>query len=491
MPFSEQAQQYHDYYNQWDQLGQDQFDPTLADLVTVARQGAVDHMAELEQTAAIRQEMQDIALGANNERDGRLQGLEQLAQAADGLLTDEQIEARRAEILADYPEPTQQEQDFAHGFVLARVMRETVLPGLVTLGMTELDETTTSNPEYAGSNPVLSYREAFFLVGTLAGRGERIQELRQDGLDLPTTEELEGVWYQLRESMSLDERQEIDALFSHPSTPQNDQIVRAERKKAADRVIEIIEAGEFGDQYEYLLYRYDEIDPRCYVMDFIDSVPEEQLELLHRLLQRIADPTVPIVNMAGRVIREEIINTSSEGTHALALGSDDATERPADAYELVEPVGDKPDHTETPPDEHPPAEEIQTPEWVTEAVEQAFLRTLDVYQSFGKDVCESIPTHVLKTMTMIPSGLRTDASGINGLLSESARKSSKKATHDFVDAVILTAYSMRRDLFGNLGQLSTEEQQELRSTRPREVRHLAESLLRQHLEEQAAADITG
>jgi hypothetical protein len=483
MPFTEQAQQYVDYFNQWNSLGTSQFNTGLSDLVVSAQESAVDHMAVLEQTHDIRREMLDLALGRNNVRDQQLQELDNLAQAAVGLLSDEQIEAKRAEIAAKHPQPSTAEQEFARGFVIAKVLGETILPSLALMGTPKTKEVPPAGPEYAGTLPVLTYREAFFLVGTLAGRGDRVQELRQEGIQFPSTEELETVWLQLRTSMSLDERQEIDAMFAQPTTTHNEELVRAERRRAADRVIQIIEAGEFGEQYEYLIDRFDELDPRCYVMDFIDSVPEEQLDTLHQLLRRIADPVVPIITMSGRTVG---IAPAHAANTPKPDALEDAEQRPQDAFEVVEPVGDisyEPDVLPTTPEVAPTSPDTpEIAEWITNTVEEAFHSILEMYQLYGIDLSEKITTNDLAKFPTITFSLRTKAKGINGLLSESARKSSKKAHHDFVDTVLLAAYSLRDDLFDNVDEFSPEEQQILRSTRPREVRRIAEGLLRQHLE---------
>ena len=489
MPFTEQAQQYVTYYQQWDELGRVEYDASLSDLVASARNEALDGMAFFDQKPEFRQEMLDVALASGEEkRRSLLEELDSLAQTASGLLSDEQIEAKRAEIRQAYPEHSEEDTTFARAFVLANVLGEMILPSLGGLN-TEKEPDKTS-PEYAGASPLLSYREAFFIVGTLIARGDdKVDELRLHGIDIPEVAELERLHATLRSSMSLSDRQEVEAMFAQPNE-RNEKLVRVERQRAADRVLALIGTNELEAQYEFLMNNYEELDPRCYIMDFIDNIPQESLPFVHDVLERISDPAVPIVNMAGRTTgvafgkpAPRAADSETPAGSPDEAGLDQST-RPADAYSVAIEPGDVAVEITTEPEVPEPERHHDEPEaWLRATVEEAFASTVDMFREYGIDLDVTIPTTDLNRFPMITFALRTQAKGISGLLSEAARKSSRKATHNLSDIVVLTAYSMRRELFDDLASMTEQERRQAHSTRPRQIRKLIDELTRTYAEE--------
>jgi hypothetical protein len=173
---------------------------------------------------------------------------------------------------------------------------------------------------------------------------------------------------------------------------------------------------------------------------------------MRELLSRVADPTVPVINMAGRVV----------GVHQTIM-------RPGEVVsEMTERGWNEAGATIYDGDHDCEEAKDRTPEVIVSSTSTV----MEFYKVFGFDEGTTIDSTALQSLHVVSSysSLVAKAKSIRGLLSDGACKPSRKARFTVEDVIALSVLSSIPTHFNKLEGLSEDEQRELRSTKPRDLK---------------------
>ncbi|MDQ5914005.1 MAG: hypothetical protein QG623_624 [Patescibacteria group bacterium] len=471
-------QTYKTTFYQWEKLGGQEVDPLLTPIVETARSNAVGIMTDLD--PSVCRSFRDMSITPSDKKQQLLSQLEEIVRLSNGLLDLEDEESQRQAIEAQYPTYADEDVLFAQAYSFVHGLTHSFILGFTSTASGKyIDEVTNSEsapdapevqeveltpptsyedkvlqpskPEYKGDTDLISVKEALYIIGTLVGRGDRVKSIREDGVNIPSEEDLQDLWYQLKEQLSPEEREDVEFLFSGERNEMKDGIVRAERQAAADKIIQIIKSDEIYQQYGYLLTNYDD-DPRSWMLDFLAGISPSQILYMYELLSKVADPTVQIVNMAGRVVDQAILTTESEPS-------------------LPE--------LQTEESEHLSIQDKRS-ENRDELIAHSITNVTGFYEILGLDQSKPLSSTELQRLNIITYAQISKAKSVRGLLSEGACRSGRKARFTLTDVIALAVYSANPHYFSKLEGVSREDQQAIRSTRPRELKKAISQAMCEH-----------